>query len=98
MPGNDQQEPRRIELFWSPTLQGYVSEKLETPPNDGWMLIVASEQATRQSARAEALRDAAGALRRNPMVCRGQHFNVVAADFLESLASDNEGKADGNGG
>jgi hypothetical protein len=74
------------------------------------ILSTASLGATRQSARAEALREAAEKLRDETEWYEGkvpgshdkqQGYALgfyEAADFLESLASDNEGKADGNGG
>jgi hypothetical protein len=89
------------------------NEEWRTPGPSTWAemvpVTVADEQATRQSARAEALRDAAGKLRAfdftpdmpNASPLRVLDMNAASnrlADFLESLASDNEGKADGNGG
>lgn len=70
----------------------------------GLAAFLAGEQATRQSARADALRGVLDVLRKRAAAKRldGQATAALALDgavnFLESLASDNEGKADGNGG
>jgi hypothetical protein len=116
MPGNDQQKrwTATVELCpvchssnitgnkycYGPSSERHDKVRFEFVE----VMPVADEQATRQSARAEALREAAEGLR-NHTVQRADDDGCLvpmspftswreAADFLESLATDNEGKAE----
>jgi hypothetical protein len=102
MPGNDQQEPRRWRLkglvqnaLYKESVESH--ERLSNAVVDALIEpLAADEQATRQSARAEALRQGAEKLRERAREWSAYERGPYdyAADFLEWLASDNEGKAD----
>jgi hypothetical protein len=106
MPGNDQQALRALREvalgegpidFTAPNGQKVTL----TTDRDRLSFIAGGlaafdgyEQATRQSARAETLREAAEKLRERAQQAThyAKHARLRDADFLESLASDNEGK------